>query len=185
MFQAAFLSVFDKINTDQRIKDEPRLREVRLLSHSLTRHFIKLATDNRLMLVEALFSRNRATQGLVQSEYVDPAERRLERKRMLLREADAKQKERDARREKKANGEADSEDDGEMEADLDEATMTMKSRQLTEKAAREKENKRIAERKKGREKSKRWNKFEDMRLKAKYVVRIAFYGTGVCVCVCV
>ena len=32
MFQVAYLSVFDKINTDKRAKEEPRLREVRLLT---------------------------------------------------------------------------------------------------------------------------------------------------------
>ena len=91
--------MFDRINTDKRVKAEPRLREVRLLSQSVSRHFIKLATDNRLLLVEALFSRNRQAQALVQSDYVDPAERRQEKKQKLKAEEDARQKARDARRE--------------------------------------------------------------------------------------
>jgi hypothetical protein len=162
-----YLTVFDRINTDKRVKAEPRLREVRLLSQSVSRHFIKLATDNRLLLVEALFSRNRQAQALVQSDYVDPAERRQEKKRQLKAEEDARQKARDARREKNRNGE-DSEDEGEAEADLDNDTMAHRSRKLTEQDARAKEKERMAERKKGRDKAKKWTFHEDQRLKAKY-----------------
>ena len=159
--------MFDRINTDKRVKAEPRLREVRLLSQSVSRHFIKLATDNRLLLVEALFSRNRQAQALVQSDYVDPAERRQEKKQKLKAEEDARQKARDARREKNRNGE-DSEDEGEAEADLDNDTMAHRSRKLTEQDARAKEKERMAERKKGRDKAKKWSYHEDQRLKAKY-----------------